>query len=218
MPVASFPWRKTPTTPDCFGWNRTYAACFLSTRSTFPAASRAPYAGAHSTFAWTRAFAAVVANCAEATADRPVTWINRRIRELYVELHRMGHCHSVETWQDGHLVGGLYGVRLGRSVLRRKHVFPRDRCLKGSAGASREPTERRRVRPARHAVHDHTPGAVRYRGDTQTPLPETCWRPRWGPMRTSTRSTLTVTTSSCRMPVAAVARRTFACIPSTTRR
>ncbi len=59
------------------------------------------------------AFADVVEACAAATSDRPVTWINQRIRELYLELHRLGHCHSVEAWQDGQLVGGLYGVRLG---------------------------------------------------------------------------------------------------------
>ena len=43
------------------------------------------------------------------------TWINRRIRELYAELFEMGYCHTVETWLDGRLVGGLYGVALGRA-------------------------------------------------------------------------------------------------------
>ena len=60
-----------------------------------------------------RAFATVVATCAEATADRPDTWINPAIEQAYAELHRRGHAHSVETWADGKLVGGLYGVRLG---------------------------------------------------------------------------------------------------------
>ena len=60
-----------------------------------------------------RAFARVMAGCAEATEDRPRTWINRRIRELYTELHSMGHAHSVECWSDGELAGGLYGVKLG---------------------------------------------------------------------------------------------------------
>ncbi len=41
------------------------------------------------------------------------TWITQRIINAYVELHRQGHAHSVETWQDGRLVGGLYGVSLG---------------------------------------------------------------------------------------------------------
>jgi leucyl/phenylalanyl-tRNA--protein transferase len=59
------------------------------------------------------AFAEVVRGCAEATPDRPDTWINAEILKLYVELHRRGQAHSVETWADGKLVGGLYGVSLG---------------------------------------------------------------------------------------------------------
>lgn len=59
------------------------------------------------------AFDQVVEQCAEATPDRGKTWINERIKRLYSELHEIGHCHSVECWQDGKLVGGLYGVRLG---------------------------------------------------------------------------------------------------------
>lgn len=58
-------------------------------------------------------FAGVIAECAAKTADRKSTWINNRIRSLYLQLHKMGCCHSVECWQDGRLVGGLYGVRIG---------------------------------------------------------------------------------------------------------
>lgn len=59
------------------------------------------------------AFEEVMRRCAERTTDRTETWINQRILKLYADLFRMGHCHSVESWQDGKLVGGLYGVRLG---------------------------------------------------------------------------------------------------------
>jgi leucyl/phenylalanyl-tRNA--protein transferase len=59
------------------------------------------------------AFDAVVAACAEAAPDRPSTWINAKIKSLYGTLHRMGHAHSVEAWEGGTLVGGLYGVSLG---------------------------------------------------------------------------------------------------------
>jgi leucyl/phenylalanyl-tRNA--protein transferase len=59
------------------------------------------------------AFSEVVAHCAEATARRPDTWINPEIEAAYAELHRRGYAHSVETWQNGELAGGLYGVRLG---------------------------------------------------------------------------------------------------------
>ena len=62
-----------------------------------------------------QAFDAVIAGCAAPQEGREETWINRRIRDLYIGLHRLGHCHSVEVWRDGDLVGGLYGVSLGRA-------------------------------------------------------------------------------------------------------
>lgn len=58
-------------------------------------------------------FPAVIRACAERAPGRKSTWINNRIVALYSQLHRMGCCHSVECWQDGKLVGGLYGVRIG---------------------------------------------------------------------------------------------------------
>lgn len=60
-----------------------------------------------------KAFEDVVRECGAAHANRPSTWINSEIVRLYVGLHRMGHAHSIETWHDGRLVGGLYGVALG---------------------------------------------------------------------------------------------------------
>jgi leucyl/phenylalanyl-tRNA--protein transferase len=58
-------------------------------------------------------FDTVVEKCAEEADDRPSTWINQQIRELYGALHRLGHAHSVEAWEGDELVGGLYGVSLG---------------------------------------------------------------------------------------------------------
>ena len=49
----------------------------------------------------------------DACATRDETWINKRIRELYRDLFFEGHVHTVETWREGKLVGGLYGVALG---------------------------------------------------------------------------------------------------------
>jgi leucyl/phenylalanyl-tRNA---protein transferase len=56
-----------------------------------------------------RDFEAVMRAC----ANRKETWINAQILSLYAKLHRMKHAHSVEAWQDGKLVGGLYGVSIG---------------------------------------------------------------------------------------------------------
>ena len=58
------------------------------------------------------AFSRVMELCAEAAPDRPSTWINSPILNLYSALHRLGHAHSVESWLDGELIGGLYGVSL----------------------------------------------------------------------------------------------------------
>jgi leucyl/phenylalanyl-tRNA--protein transferase len=58
-------------------------------------------------------FDAVIDGCAEPDIGREKTWINDRIRTLYRQLFDMGHVHTVETWCDGALVGGLYGVSLG---------------------------------------------------------------------------------------------------------
>ncbi len=58
-----------------------------------------------------RAFPAVITGC----ADRTETWISPAFVEAYTALHRMGHALSVETWAGEELVGGIYGVRLGRA-------------------------------------------------------------------------------------------------------
>lgn len=58
-----------------------------------------------------RDFAGVVKAC----ADRPETWINDTIFELYLRLHQMGFAHALELWENDELVGGVYGVTLGRA-------------------------------------------------------------------------------------------------------
>jgi leucyl/phenylalanyl-tRNA---protein transferase len=72
-----------------------------------------------------RDFEAVIAACAAPAAGRRSTWINKRIRKLYGELFALGHCHTVEAYLDGRLVGGLYGVDLagaffGESMFHRE--------------------------------------------------------------------------------------------------
>ena len=62
-----------------------------------------------------RDFEAVLDGCAEPRPGRPRTWINARIRLLYRKLHERRHCHSLEVYDGEQLVGGLYGVTLGRA-------------------------------------------------------------------------------------------------------
>jgi leucyl/phenylalanyl-tRNA--protein transferase len=62
-----------------------------------------------------RDFHGVLDGCAEPAPGRTRTWINARIRSLYCKLYDIGHCHSVEAYENGALVGGLYGVCLGRA-------------------------------------------------------------------------------------------------------
>jgi leucyl/phenylalanyl-tRNA--protein transferase len=58
-----------------------------------------------------RDFAAVITAC----ADREETWINAELERAMLALHGSGHAHSIEVWQGDALVGGLYGVKLGRA-------------------------------------------------------------------------------------------------------
>jgi leucyl/phenylalanyl-tRNA--protein transferase len=59
------------------------------------------------------AFDDVIRACAAPREGEPGTWITAEMRAAYGRLHRLGHAHSVETWIDGKLAGGLYGVAIG---------------------------------------------------------------------------------------------------------
>lgn len=61
-----------------------------------------------------RAFAEVLEGCSGPRRDGDGTWITDDMKEAYLRLHALGHAHSVESWRDGELVGGLYGVAIGR--------------------------------------------------------------------------------------------------------
>lgn len=70
-------------------------------------------------------FLGIVRLCAEAASDRPTTWINHDIEGSYLRLHRLGFAHSVECWERDELVGGLYGVSLGRAFFGESMVSRR---------------------------------------------------------------------------------------------
>ena len=60
------------------------------------------------------AFEKVVLNCARPRKDEAGTWLGKDMQRAYLARHRAGYAHSFETWRDGELAGGLYGVALGR--------------------------------------------------------------------------------------------------------
>ena len=62
---------------------------------------------------WNQNFPAVIDGCAAPRPDTQDTWINPQIRRLYISLHMLGFAHSVEVYEEGQLVGGLYGVAIG---------------------------------------------------------------------------------------------------------
>jgi leucyl/phenylalanyl-tRNA--protein transferase len=71
-------------------------------------------------------FAGVMRACAEPRPGHPESWINEPILDLYSELFRRGHAHSIECRRDGKLVGGLYGVTVGAAFFG-ESMFSRER-------------------------------------------------------------------------------------------
>ncbi|MBI0476533.1 leucyl/phenylalanyl-tRNA--protein transferase [Sphingomonas sp. MA1305] len=71
------------------------------------------------------AFESILRLCAESVADRPETWINGGIEQVFVTLHRLGFAHSIECWDGDELVGGLYGLALGRAFFGESMVSRR---------------------------------------------------------------------------------------------
>ncbi len=74
------------------------------------------------------AFSEVIRECASIRNETGEgTWINKEMQAAYTELHHMGFAHSVECWQENRLVGGLYGIALGR-VFFGESMFSRTKC------------------------------------------------------------------------------------------
>jgi leucyl/phenylalanyl-tRNA--protein transferase len=72
------------------------------------------------------AFSQVIEACAEARPERPRTWLNDELIELYCAVHRRGYAHSVESWAGERLVGGVYGISLGAAFFG-ESMFTRER-------------------------------------------------------------------------------------------
>ena len=71
------------------------------------------------------AFERMIQLCAESAEDRPETWISTDIERVFTTLHRLGFAHSIECWEGEELVGGLYGLALGRAFFGESMVSRR---------------------------------------------------------------------------------------------
>ncbi|MBX3356187.1 MAG: leucyl/phenylalanyl-tRNA--protein transferase [Phycisphaeraceae bacterium] len=78
-----------------------------------PRGARRKLARGTFTATFDRDFSAVIRGCAESRPGRESSWINEPIIAAYSQLHELGLAHSVETWRDGRIVGGIYGVAMG---------------------------------------------------------------------------------------------------------
>jgi leucyl/phenylalanyl-tRNA--protein transferase len=83
-----------------------------------------------------RAFSEVMRACASVPRDgQRGTWITKDMQKAYLELHKLGYAHSVETWVSDELVGGLYGVSLGRAFFGESMFHRRDDASKVALAA-----------------------------------------------------------------------------------
>ncbi|MES1946390.1 leucyl/phenylalanyl-tRNA--protein transferase [Salinisphaera sp. C84B14] len=71
-------------------------------------------------------FNSVISHCAAVRAGNPGTWLGPEMRAAYAKLHALGNAHSIEVWRDGMLIGGLYGVAIGRMFFG-ESMFSRER-------------------------------------------------------------------------------------------
>ena len=103
-----FPWTDEPLT----WWSPDPRAIFEIDRFNPPKRLESKLRNHPFDLTFDRDFSAVIHACSEPATGRESTWISPRFIEAYLALHRQGHAHSVEVWQEGRLVGGIYGVAI----------------------------------------------------------------------------------------------------------
>ena len=161
--AASFRWPRSATTRPCSGSIRSGAGSCRSTRSTSRPALRAADARhALSRMTVDTAFAQVIDGVRGGRAPggrRPGSTAS--IERSYCALHRQGHAHSVEVWDERRARRRALRRLDRRGVLRREHVRRRSDASKIALAPSRRAAEGRRLRAARHAVRHRASAAVR---------------------------------------------------------
>lgn len=104
-----FPWTVRPIT----WWSPDPRAIIELDGLHVPRSLRAVLRRSRLDLTHNRAFRSVMEACATPAPGRGRTWITREFLDAYTRLHDQGHAHSLECWQDGELVGGVYGVAIG---------------------------------------------------------------------------------------------------------
>ena len=95
-------------------WSPDQRMVFRTDGFKLPSRFRRQLRGSHWTIQADTAFAEVIRACAAPRKDQPGTWISPAMQAAYLDLHRAGHAHSVEVFEGARLVGGIYGVAIGR--------------------------------------------------------------------------------------------------------
>ena len=103
-----FPWTDDPLT----WWSPDPRAIFEIARFRPPRRLEAKLRNLRFQITINHDFPAVIRACAAPAAGRESTWISPRFVDAYIELHRQGFAHSVEVWEKGELIGGIYGVAI----------------------------------------------------------------------------------------------------------
>ncbi len=108
-----FPWYEEPRQPILW-WSPDPRAVLFPAEMCVSASLRRTLRRRVYTVSVDRCFTRVIDSCAAPRAGASGTWIGSSMRDAYCELHRRGHAHSFETWREKELVGGLYGIAIGR--------------------------------------------------------------------------------------------------------
>ena len=108
-PKGIFPWTENPVT----WWSPDPRGILPLEQLHVPSRLDQTMRSRNFRFTVNQAFAEVIRSCAEPAPGREQSWIGRAFLRAYPELHKRGYASSYEAWQEGQLVGGLYGVRIG---------------------------------------------------------------------------------------------------------
>ena len=108
-----FPWPIGEDDDPMLWWSLDPRAIFDFDSFHVPRRLRRTCRGGRFTLSSDRDFAGVIHGCAAGRSRQGKTWITPAMIEAYSEMHKLGHAHSVEAWQDGRLAGGVYGIAIG---------------------------------------------------------------------------------------------------------